>query len=68
MIVYLLILLLLIYSLTMTYLYWREKKRRQKERSVNGDVDEKIREIGSRLEEIRAESKKTSIELDDEDW
>jgi len=69
MIVYLLILLLLIYSGIMSYLYWREKKKSRKaDKSLEEDVDIKLQEIGDRLEKIKRGSKRTKIDLEDEDW
>ncbi len=66
---YLLILVLLIYSGIMTYLYWREKKKGQRgDRFLERDVDMKIQEIGDRLEEIKQDSERTRIDLEDEDW
>ncbi len=69
MIAYILILVLLVYSGIMTYLYWkeREKSRRMSE-NLEGDVDIKIQEIGDRLKEIKRESERTSIDLEDEEW
>jgi len=69
MIAYLLILVLLIYSLIMTYLYWKEReKSRRRSETLEGDVEIKIQEIGDRLQEIKRESEKTSIDLEDEEW
>ncbi|MBS3781886.1 MAG: hypothetical protein KGY66_03850 [Candidatus Thermoplasmatota archaeon] len=66
---YLIILVLLIYSIIMTYLYWREKKKgRKKDEAIEDDVDIKIQEIGDRLEEIKRESKRSNLDLEDEDW
>jgi len=66
---YLLILGLLIYSGIMTYLYWREKKKGHRgDRALERDVDMKIQEIGDRLEEIKQDSERTRIDLEDEDW
>ncbi len=69
MIEYWIILVLLIYSGVMTYLYWREKKKGSRsDKYLDRDVDIKIQEIGNRLEEIKRDSERTRIDLEDEDW
>lgn len=69
MIAYFIILILLIYSVIVTYLYWRERKKGRKgDKFSERDVDIKIQEIGDRLEEIKRDSERTRIDLDEEDW
>ncbi|MFP4001394.1 MAG: hypothetical protein ACLFSM_03660 [Thermoplasmata archaeon] len=54
-IIYLLLLLsvLIVYAGLMTYLYLKEKSKREEVNGYDNDIDLKIQEIGERLEEIK---------------
>lgn len=54
-IIYLLLLLsvLIVYAGLMTYLYLKEKSKREEVNGYDDDIDLKIQEIGERLEEIK---------------
>lgn len=67
--IYAIILILIIYTCLMTYLYVKEKSKKE-EKEFDREIDEKIYEIGKRLERIKERSSDDihDLDLEEDGW